>query len=83
MLLNLNSPGQNIAKAQKEIERLDAEDSTPATPTTNGHTKKETSTVGETVASVTDAVSAEAEKVKNAAADIVADLKGASIEDKE
>jgi hypothetical protein len=62
---------------------LDAEDSTPATPTTNGHAKKETSAVGDAVAAITDAVSAEAEMVKSAAADIVADLKGASIEDKE
>ena len=62
---------------------MDAEDSTPATPTTNGHTKKDTSTVGDTVAAITDAVTAEAEKVKSAAADIVADLKGASIDDKE
>jgi hypothetical protein len=64
---------------------LEAEgtDSTPATPTTNGHTKKEAGTVGETVAAITGAVSAEAEKVKSAAADIVADLKGASIDDKE
>jgi hypothetical protein len=67
----------------KEIERLDAEDSSPATPTTNGHAKKDTATVGEVVASVGEAVSKEAEMVKGVASDIVADLKGASLEDKE
>lgn len=39
-------------------------------------------TVTDTVASIGEAVSAEAEKIKNAASDIVADLQGASIEDK-
>ena len=69
----------------KEIERLDAEDtnSSPATPITNGHAKKDNATIGETVTAISEAVSTEAEKMKNAASDIVADLKGASIEDKE
>ena len=69
----------------KEIERLDAEEtnSSSATPTTNGHANKETMTVGDAVAAIAETVSTEAEKMKNAASDIVADLKGASIEDKE
>lgn len=74
---------QNIAKAQKELERLEAEEasSAPETPTTaaphaNGETKA--------TASVEEggSVANEIELVKGAVADVIADLKGASIEDK-
>ena len=59
------------------MERLDAEDS--ATPTTtNGHGEtKATASVGEG-----GSVANEVELIKGAAADVVADLKGASLEDK-
>ena len=76
---------QNIAKAKKEVERLDAEDAAssspaaPSTPTTNGH--------GETkaTASVSEGglVANEIELIKKATEDVVADLKGASLEDAE
>ncbi len=75
---------QNIEKAQKEVERLEAEEagSTPATPTTSApHANGET----KATASVDEggSVANEIELVKSAAADVVADLKGASLEDKE
>lgn len=75
---------QNIAKAKKELERLEAEDDAAASPTAtpashvNGH--------GETKATASVAeggsVANEVELVKGAVADVVADLKGASLEDK-
>jgi hypothetical protein len=75
---------KNIAKAKKEVERLDAEDIVAASPATtpashvNGH--------GETkvTASVTEggSVANEVELVKGAVADVVADLKGVLLEDK-
>lgn len=63
---------QNIAKAKKEIERLETEDSSPSTPTTNGHAKTEEKGV----------IAKEIDLIKDAVADVVADLKGASIDDK-
>jgi hypothetical protein len=81
--LPTNPEIQNIAKAKKEVERLDAEDSAansvPDTPTTahaNGETKATGSIEGGSVAN-------EVEPLKSAAADVVTDLKGASLEDKE
>jgi uncharacterized coiled-coil DUF342 family protein len=70
---------KNISKAKKEVERLDAEESATAsaTPTTNGDSQKATAPVEG------GSVSTEIEMTKNAAADVVADLKGASLEDKE
>lgn len=63
---------QNIAKAKKEIERLDAEDSSPSTPTTNGHAAK-TEEKG--------VIAKELDLVKTGVAQIAADLTGASVED--
>jgi len=67
---------KNIAKAQKEIERLDAEaaDSSPATPTTNGHAKKAED--GNVIANAV-------ETIKDAASGVVERLTGTSLEDKE
>ncbi|CZT43747.1 related to brefeldin A resistance protein BFR1 (maintenance of normal ploidy) [Rhynchosporium secalis] len=72
---------KNIAKAQKEVERLEAEEAgsapeTSTTAATNGETKA--------TASVEEggAISSEIALVKDAVADIVADLKGASIDEK-
>lgn len=77
---------QNIAKAKLEVERLEAEESSsvPDTPTTsqaNGHGHGET----KATASVDEggSVTNEVELLKAAASDVVADLKGASLEDKE
>jgi len=79
----LLTPQQNIAKAKKEVERLDAEDSAPATPveTANGHGHGET----KATASVDEGGSVENEiaLVEGAVEDAVADLKAVSIEDKE
>jgi hypothetical protein len=80
----ITNPPQNIAKAKKEVERLDAEDLAPAVATpaapTNGHGHGET----KATASVADggSITNEVELVKNAVADVVADLQGASLEDK-
>ena len=60
---------QNIAKAQKEIERLDAEESANGTSATNGDKEP----------TIMEGISSEIEKVKGAVSDIVADLNGASI----
>jgi len=69
---------KNVAKALKEIERLDAEatDSSPPMPTANGHAKKHTNKVGETD---TD----ETEKPKVAVSDIVEAVEVTSLNDKE
>jgi len=75
---------RNIAKAKKEVERLEVEESatnsTPNTPTTTAHANGET----KATASVEEggSVTNEVELIKSAAADVVADLKGASLEDK-
>ncbi|TVY59641.1 Uncharacterized protein LSUE1_G007753 [Lachnellula suecica] len=72
---------KNIAKAKKEVERLDAEDSTPATPTTktngasNGETKAEDGGIASTIAK-------EVKLVKDMVTDTIADIQGASLEDK-
>ncbi len=75
---------QNIAKAKKELERLEAEEaasSGPGTPITPAHANGET----KATASVEEggSVANEVELIKAAASDVIADLKGASIEDKE
>lgn len=73
---------KNIAKAKKEVERLDAEETTsstpviPAAPTANGESKA-TAAVEEG-----GSVANEVELIKEADADVVADLKDASLEDK-
>jgi hypothetical protein len=65
---------QNILKAKKELERLEAEESSaaPAAPAVNGH--------GETKAT---APVAEGESASNEVEDVAADVKAASLEDKE
>lgn len=78
---------RNIAAAKKEVEKLEAEEAaaangTPATPTTDApHANGET----KATASVDEggSVKNEIDLVKSAVADVAADLKGASIEDKE
>lgn len=58
---------KNVAKAQKEIERLDAEDSSPATPVTNGAKKivdQAQSAAASAVETAKDTVDAIVEKVK-------------------
>lgn len=76
---------QNIAKAKKELERLEAEDEAPSTlaktADTNGATHGET----KGTAGVDDggSIANEIKLAEGAVADVVADLKGASIEDKE
>ncbi|CAL3969840.1 unnamed protein product [Diplocarpon coronariae] len=73
---------KNIAKARKEVERLEAEEeASPATPTTsvphaNGETKATAS------AEEGGSVANEINLIKGAIADVAADLKNASIEDK-
>ncbi|PBP26145.1 nuclear segregation protein [Diplocarpon rosae] len=73
---------KNIAKARKEVERLEAEEeASPATPTTpaphaNGETKATAS------AEEGGSVANELNLIKGAVADVAADLKNASIEDK-
>jgi len=80
-----NTHVKNIAKAKAEVERLEAEESSsvPGTPTTSApaHANGET----KATASVDEggSVANEVELIKSAAADVVADLKGASLEDKE
>jgi uncharacterized coiled-coil DUF342 family protein len=74
---------QNIAKAKKEVERLEAEESasgTPATPATPVHANGD----GKNTAGVEEggSVKNEVELLKSAAADVVADLKGTTLEDK-
>ncbi|KAM3065355.1 multicopy suppressor of BFA (Brefeldin A) [Clarireedia jacksonii] len=74
---------RNIAKAQKEVERLDAEDQStpevPGTPATNGHGEtKATASVDEG-----GSVANEVELIKGAVADVAADLKAASLEDQQ
>ena len=56
---------QNIAKAQKEIERLDAEESSPSTP-------KET--VAATIETAVESVAAAVETVKESAAAAVTEV---------
>lgn len=78
---------QNIAKAQKEIERIEAEESGSATPTTNGSAKNAsdktiTETVTDAASSLVETVAVEAEALKNAAADVVADLKATTLDEK-
>ncbi|CZR66999.1 related to brefeldin A resistance protein BFR1 (maintenance of normal ploidy) [Phialocephala subalpina] len=78
---------KNIAAAKKEVEKLEAEEAaaangSPATPTTeashaNGETKA-TASVDEG-----GSVKNEIDLIKSAVSDVTADLKGASIEDKE
>ncbi|KAG9236788.1 hypothetical protein BJ875DRAFT_455442 [Amylocarpus encephaloides] len=75
---------KNIAKAQKEIARLEAEEiesSAPPTTATNGHGHGET----KATAGVDEggSVANEVELQKEAAADVTVDLKEASLEDKE
>lgn len=77
---------QNIEKAQKEIDRLEAEakepqHSPPSTRRTHDHARKP-ATANQ---SVNGTASAEAElgQEKDAAADVTEDLKEASVEDKE
>jgi hypothetical protein len=75
---------QNVEKAEKEVKRLEAEEDGLATPTekvapTNGHGETKATAGIEEGGSVAN----EVELVKGAVADVVADLKGASIEDKE
>lgn len=74
---------KNIAKAQKEVERLEAEEaaaSAPGTPTAVPHANGET----KVTASVDEggSVANEIALVQGAVSDVIADLKGASIEDK-
>ncbi|KAL3421171.1 nuclear segregation protein [Phlyctema vagabunda] len=74
---------KNIAKAKKEVERLEAEEDAPSpaaasTPVNGDHSLKATATPAEG-----GTVAAEISLLKEAAADVVADLKGASLEDKE
>ncbi|TAQ91461.1 hypothetical protein B7494_g141 [Chlorociboria aeruginascens] len=72
---------RNIDKARKEVERLEAEEisapAPPAAPTSNGE-HKATASVEEG-----GSIANEVELIKKATEDVVADLKGASIEDKE
>ncbi|TVY39226.1 Uncharacterized protein LSUB1_G004021 [Lachnellula subtilissima] len=76
---------KNIAKAKKELERLEAEDEAPAVPAktveTNGAAHGET----KATAGVDDggSVANEINLMKAAGSDVIADLQGASLEDKE
>ncbi|TVY88484.1 Uncharacterized protein LAWI1_G004549 [Lachnellula willkommii] len=76
---------KNIAKAKKELERLEAEDEAPAAPAktteTNGDAHGET----KATAGVDEggSVANEINLIKAAGSDVIADLQGASIEDKE
>lgn len=80
MFTNLH---QNIAKAKKEVERLDAEDEAgaPSTPAAPAHANGD----GKNTAGVDDggSVKNEIELEKEAVDDAAADLKAASLEDKE
>ncbi|EHL02915.1 hypothetical protein GLAREA_04089 [Glarea lozoyensis ATCC 20868] len=74
---------KNVEKAEKEVKRLEAEEDGTSTPsekptTTNGHGETKATAGIEEGGSITN----EIELVKGAVADVVADLKGASIEDK-
>ena len=72
---------QNIAKAKKDIEKLEAEETGAAessAPATNGHGETKATAGVEEGGSVAN----EIELMKEAAADVAADLKEASIEDK-
>jgi hypothetical protein len=74
---------QNIAKAKKDVERLDAEDAASSSPAAkptahvNGHGETKTT------ASIAEggSVANEVDHVKGAVADVVADLKGTSLVD--
>lgn len=78
---------QNIERAQKEIDRLEAEASMPASNASTGNRRAhETARKPATIQqSVNGTASAEAEHAqeKDAEADVAEDLKDASIEDKD
>lgn len=65
---------QNIAKAKKELERLEAEESAAAAaaPAVNGHSEIKAA-----------APVAEGESVSNGVEEVTADVKAVSLEDKE
>ncbi|KAF4625482.1 hypothetical protein G7Y89_g12685 [Cudoniella acicularis] len=73
---------KNIAKARKELERLESEEdgASPTTPATNGNHGETKATAG---VEEGGSVANEVEFVKNAEANVAADLKNASLEDKE
>ena len=79
---------QNIEKAQKEIERLEAEarEPQPSTSHSTSHRRTHDNSKKPAIAnqSVNGIASAEAElaQEKDAAADVAEDMKNASIEDK-
>lgn len=66
---------QNITKAKKEVERLDAEEAAGASPTTNGH--KASATPEET-----GIIAKEVELIKGVVANAVAEITGTATEDK-
>jgi hypothetical protein len=79
----INVIPQNVEKAEKEVKRLEAEEDGNVTPsgkpaTTNGHGDTKATAGIEEGGSIAN----EIELVKGAVADVVADLTGASIEDK-
>lgn len=84
MIESLINPSQNIAKAKKEVERLDTEEPSTtngsSTPATNGHGHGET----KATAGVEDGglISNEVDLLKKAVEDVTADLKGESLEEK-
>lgn len=71
---------QNVAKAQKEIERLEAEEDEGTNGTTDSARKPAQKNQG---VNGSASASAELEQEKDAAADAAEDLKQASLEDKE
>ena len=76
---------QNVEKAQKEIDRLEAEAKEPQPSTSNRRTHDSAKKPATANQSVNGTASAETElaQEKDAAADVTEDLKAASIEDKE
>lgn len=69
---------QNITKAKKEVERLDAEEANAASPSTNGHSETKASATPEE----TSIIAKEVELIKGVVANAVAEITGASVEDK-
>ncbi len=78
---------QNIDRAQKEIDRLEAEATAPSSSTTSTgnrrthETAKKPATVNQSVNGTASAKAEQAQE-KDAEADVAEDLKKASIEDK-
>jgi hypothetical protein len=76
---------QNIEKAKKEIERLEAEEHQPSTSTASNrrtHDSSRKPTAANQAVNGTASAESELAQEKDAAADVAEDMKKASIEDK-